>query len=72
MHPVEYRRASALEDALTLGAGPDASYYAGGTTLIDLMKLDVLTPAVVVDINHLPLRRSRPAGTCCGSARWRA
>jgi xanthine dehydrogenase YagS FAD-binding subunit len=28
---------------------------AGGTTLIDLMKLNVETPRVLVDINHLPL-----------------
>jgi xanthine dehydrogenase YagS FAD-binding subunit len=62
VHPVEYRRASALEDALTLGAGPEASYYAGGTTLIDLMKLDVLTPAVVVDINHLPFAQIEAGG----------
>lgn len=29
---------------------------AGGTTLVDLMKLDVMTPTRVVDINSLPLR----------------
>ena len=28
-------------------------YLAGGTTLIDLMKLDVITPANVVDISAL-------------------
>jgi len=39
-----------------LAAGtPGARYLAGGTTLIDLMKLDVETPRQVVDINKLPL-----------------
>jgi xanthine dehydrogenase YagS FAD-binding subunit len=32
---------------------PKAQYLAGGTTLIDLMKLDVMRPARVVDINAL-------------------
>jgi xanthine dehydrogenase YagS FAD-binding subunit len=35
-----------------------AQYLAGGTTLLDLMKLDVMRPAVLVDINALD-----PAGT---------
>jgi xanthine dehydrogenase YagS FAD-binding subunit len=34
----------------------DGAYLAGGTTLVDLMKLEVMTPAHVVDINSLPLR----------------
>ena len=34
----------------------DATFLAGGTTLVDLMKLDVLTPRHVADINGLPLR----------------
>jgi xanthine dehydrogenase YagS FAD-binding subunit len=34
-----------------------AAYLAGGTTLLDLMKLYVLNPAQVVDINHLPLTK---------------
>ncbi|MFF3853867.1 FAD binding domain-containing protein [Micromonospora sp. NPDC002575] len=37
-------------------AGTDTAFLAGGTTLVDLMKLDVMTPARVVDINRLPLR----------------
>ena len=34
-----------------------AEFLAGGTTLLDLMKLDVETPAQLVDINHLPLAK---------------
>jgi xanthine dehydrogenase YagS FAD-binding subunit len=33
--------------------GGEASYLAGGTTLIDLMKLDVMRPSHVIDINAL-------------------
>ena len=32
------------------------TFLAGGTTLVDLMKLDVLTPRNVLDINDLPLQ----------------
>jgi xanthine dehydrogenase YagS FAD-binding subunit len=32
-----------------------AHFLAGGTTLLDLMKLDVQSPRQVIDINHLPL-----------------
>ena len=34
---------------------PGARFYAGGTTLVDLMKSDVERPARVVDISRLPL-----------------
>src|SRR5262249_55992613 len=35
--------------------GADVRFVAGGTTLLDLMKLNVETRARVVDINRLPL-----------------
>src|SRR5919108_496902 len=35
--------------------GADVRFVAGGTTLLDLMKLNVETPARVIDINRLPL-----------------
>ncbi|MEU4673171.1 xanthine dehydrogenase family protein subunit M [Amycolatopsis sp. NPDC023774] len=52
MRPFELTAPTTVEDAL------DASgtFLAGGTTLVDLMKLDVLTPQRVLDINDLPLR----------------
>lgn len=40
---------------------PGGRFVAGGTTLIDLMKLDVETPRQVVDINLLPLDRVEAA-----------
>lgn len=41
--------------AKTAQQGADVRFLAGGTTLIDLMKLSVETPARVLDINRLPL-----------------
>src|SRR5262245_9861076 len=39
----------------TAQQGADVRFIAGGTTLVDLMKLSVETPEQVVDINRLPL-----------------
>jgi xanthine dehydrogenase YagS FAD-binding subunit len=41
--------------AKTAQQGADVRFLAGGTTLIDLMKLNVETPARLLDINRLPL-----------------
>lgn len=49
----EYIRATDLASATRAGARPDTRYVAGGTNLIDLMKLNVERPAHVVDINDL-------------------
>jgi xanthine dehydrogenase YagS FAD-binding subunit len=52
MRPFELTAPTTVEAAL---ASP-GTFLAGGTTLVDLMKLNVLTPQHVVDINELPLR----------------
>jgi xanthine dehydrogenase YagS FAD-binding subunit len=52
MRPFELTAPTTVEAAL---ATP-GTFLAGGTTLVDLMKLDVLTPGHVVDINQVPLR----------------
>jgi xanthine dehydrogenase YagS FAD-binding subunit len=41
--------------ARTAQQGADIRFLAGGTTLLDLMKLNVETPARLIDINRLPL-----------------
>jgi xanthine dehydrogenase YagS FAD-binding subunit len=41
--------------AKTAQQGADVRFLAGGTTLVDLMKLSVETPSRVLDINRLPL-----------------
>jgi xanthine dehydrogenase YagS FAD-binding subunit len=55
MRPFQYQHAADRAEALTLAAAAPANiqYLAGGTTLIDLMKLDVMRPLTVVDINAL-------------------
>jgi xanthine dehydrogenase YagS FAD-binding subunit len=35
--------------------GRDAKFIAGGTNLLDLMKLQIETPAALIDINHIDL-----------------
>jgi xanthine dehydrogenase YagS FAD-binding subunit len=40
--------------AATAQQGADVRFIAGGTTLIDLMKLNVETPQKIVDVTHLP------------------
>ncbi|WP_328647085.1 xanthine dehydrogenase family protein subunit M [Amycolatopsis sp. NBC_00348] len=52
MRPFELTAPTTLDDAL---ATP-GTFLAGGTTLVDLMKLNVLTPRHVLDINNVPLR----------------
>jgi xanthine dehydrogenase YagS FAD-binding subunit len=57
MHAFDYAAPTTVQDALaSAGGGADTAFLAGGTTLVDLMKLDVMTPAHVIDINALPLR----------------
>jgi xanthine dehydrogenase YagS FAD-binding subunit len=56
MRPFVYERASDWAAATQAAAGPGstpASYLAGGTTLVDLMKLDVMQPERLIDINAL-------------------
>ena len=61
----QYSRASDVVDAVRQIAGdPNAKFVAGGTNLIDLMKMDVERPTKVVDITRLPLKQveNTPAG----------
>lgn len=55
MRPFEFARATDLNDALARLSKPGARALAGGTTLVDLMKLGVEAPDIVVDIGGLPL-----------------
>jgi xanthine dehydrogenase YagS FAD-binding subunit len=54
----EYVRTDSPQTAIAAAAANNRSaFIAGGTTLVDLMKLDVAHPAQLVDINRLPLAR---------------
>ena len=54
MRPFFYQVPSSIRKA-TSGFGQDTEVIAGGTTLIDLMKLKVMTPSQLMDINGLPM-----------------
>jgi xanthine dehydrogenase YagS FAD-binding subunit len=56
MTPFTYEQAVSVNDAVSSVAGrPGAVYLAGGTNLVDHLKLGVATPDVLVDISRLPL-----------------
>lgn len=68
MNPLSYVRAGGIDDAVAAIGQPvdsgtangDARFIAGGTNLTDLMKLHVMRPARLVDINRLDLARIEP------------
>ena len=60
MRNFDYTRAADPVQAITFHAQLPSSYLAGGTTLLDLMKIDVMRPQRVVDVNRLPLNRIEP------------
>ncbi len=55
MHPFTYVRATDEASASEAGTRPGAAILAGGTTLVDLMRLGVMRPDTVVDITRLAL-----------------
>ncbi|MDQ1901298.1 xanthine dehydrogenase family protein subunit M [Paracoccus sp. WLY502] len=57
MREFTYQRAASIADL-----SPDATIIAGGTNLLDLMKLEVMAPPVLVDITHLDLGGVEPEG----------
>jgi xanthine dehydrogenase YagS FAD-binding subunit len=68
MQTFQYSRPTTLDQAVHGGAKSktaqqyaDVRFVAGGTTLVDLMKLDVEQPKQLIDINSLPLERINPA-----------
>jgi xanthine dehydrogenase YagS FAD-binding subunit len=68
MQTFEYSRPTTIDQAVhaavrskTAQQYADVRFVAGGTTLVDLMKLDVERPNQLVDINGLPLDQIQPA-----------
>src|SRR5437667_6764670 len=57
MQPFSYEKVTNERDALERARVANAAFVAGGTTLVDLMKLNVEVPAALVDINGLPLNQ---------------
>jgi xanthine dehydrogenase YagS FAD-binding subunit len=58
MNPFNYKRATTQADAIQDVAGNhNAKFLAGGTNLIDLMKMNVQQPDGLIDINRLALKK---------------
>ena len=55
MSPFDYHRSEDRGDALKTASQDGALYIAGGTNLLDLMKLDLMTPKRLVNINRIGL-----------------
>ncbi len=56
MNPFEYQRVDQSQNAVSaIAPSKENKFLAGGTNLIDLMKLGVEQPIRLIDINHLPL-----------------
>lgn len=55
MQNFNFIRPVSVDSAVASATQPDTVFLAGGTTLLDLMKLDVMRPAAVVDIHKLKL-----------------
>ena len=73
MRPFAYRRADDVPTAIRLGTGGDeaanrapAQFVAGGTTILDLMKLGTMQPRTLIDINGLESRHGRIEATSQG------
>ncbi|MCU1307111.1 MAG: molybdopterin dehydrogenase, FAD-binding domain protein [Acidobacteriaceae bacterium] len=57
MQAFQYKKANNVDSAIGAGSTAGMKFVAGGTTLVDLMKLNVERPTTVVDINSLPLTK---------------
>jgi xanthine dehydrogenase YagS FAD-binding subunit len=61
MKAFTYERPSSVEAAAkAAAANPDAKFIAGGTNLLDLMKLEIETPTHLIDVNGLGLDKIEP------------
>ena len=62
MKAFTYQRAQTPAEAAAAALRPGTRFIAGGTNLLDLMKLEIETPAHLVDVNGLELDRIEPTG----------
>jgi len=61
MRPFSYERASSPAEAAAAAARmPGAKFIAGGTNLLDLMKLEIEQPTHLIDVNRLALDKIEP------------
>jgi len=55
MRPFEYVQATDPAAAVALAGRPGAAFLAGGTNLVDHLKLGIAAPELLVDVSRLPL-----------------
>ncbi len=60
MQPFQFTRATSVDAAVKAQAAAQTRFVAGGTNLIDMMKLDVEQPTTLIDINDLALSAITP------------
>ncbi|CAK12013.1 xanthine dehydrogenase family protein subunit M [Rhizobium johnstonii] len=61
MRAFTYERASSVEAAAKAAASnPETKFIAGGTNLLDLMKLEIETPTHLIDVNGVGLDKIEP------------
>ncbi|MBY5835023.1 xanthine dehydrogenase family protein subunit M (plasmid) [Rhizobium leguminosarum] len=61
MRAFTYERASSVEAAAKAAAlNPETKFIAGGTNLLDLMKLEIETPTHLIDVNGVGLDKIEP------------
>ena len=61
MKPFTYSRAKTPTEAAAAATQPGAKFIAGGTNLLDLMKLQIEAPSHLIDLQDLKLDRIEPA-----------
>ena len=63
MRAFTYQRVRSPEEAAKAAAAtPNARFIAGGTNLLDLMKLEIETPAHLIDVNGIGMDRIEASG----------
>src|SRR5438045_1286323 len=64
MHPFSYSCPTKIDEAMADAArSSKATFIAGGTTLLDLMKLNVMTPEALIDLNQLGFNKIEKRGS---------
>ena len=71
MRAFTFERAATPQAASSAMQHPGARFIAGGTNLLDLMKLEIETPSHLIDVNGLALDSIEPtAGAAYVLVRW--
>lgn len=72
MKPFRYERAREVAAAVaSVAEEPNGTFLAGGTNLVDLMKLEIEAPDVLVDVRRLTsdrIEETEDGGVCVGAA----